>query len=122
MPVRPRPARPQPDPLGPVVLDALEPPTGENPREDDEPPSDPFALPGARWGAQPSASDWGRVSTATPFDDASPFGSTAIGPAAFDASSVSDVSPEGEWSAGSKIALALVVAAFLTGVGWVLTQ
>lgn len=127
MPVRPRPARPQPDPLGPVVLDALEPPTGENPRDDDEPPSDPFALPGARWGAQPSvsdsgASDWGRASTATPFDDASPFGSTATGAAAFDASSVADVSPEGEWSAGSKIALALVVAAFLTGVGWVLTQ
>jgi hypothetical protein len=121
MPSRPKPSRPQPDPLGPVVLDALEPPTGENPRVDDEPPSDPFALPGG-WGAQPSASDWGRASTATPIDDASPFGSTAIGPAAFDASSVSDVSPEGEWSAGSKIALALVVAAFLTGVGWVLTQ
>lgn len=107
------------DPLGPVVLDALEPPTGENPREDDEPPSDPFAVAGARWGA-PADHPFGPTYTPT-LDDASPFGSTAVGGAAFDAMSV-EVAPEPEWSAGSKIALALAVLGFLAGVGWVLTQ
>jgi hypothetical protein len=120
------PGRPYPDPLGPVVLDALEPPTGENPKEDDEPPSDPFALPGAGSGAawpshaSASADAWGQAYSATPVDDSSPFGSTAVAPAAFDASS--DMAPEGDWSAGSKIALALVVVGFLVAVGWVLTQ
>ena len=111
------------DPLGPVVLDALEPPTGENPREDeDEPPSDPFALPGARWGPpaqEPPA--FGPAYAPTAFDEASPFGSTAVAGSAYDATSV-DVAPEPEWSTGSKIALALVVVGFLAAVGWVLTQ
>ncbi len=115
------------NPLGPVWMDGLSPPTGKVPNHKVEAAAaapapvspdvlgdDPFALPGQQ--AAPRADT----------DPSSPFGTaTGAGPGVSDfanpVSVLDDEYEENSWGSGGKVALALAVGAFLAGAFYIMS-